>query len=30
MRRVILVAVLLTAFVNVATAFPVDTVYIPL
>ena len=28
MRRVILVAVLLTAFVNVATAFPVDTVYI--
>ena len=28
MRRVILFAVLLTAFVNVATAFPVDTVYI--
>ena len=28
MRKVILVAVLLTAFVNVATAFPVDTVYI--
>ena len=28
MRRLILVAVLLTAFVNVATAFPVDTVYI--
>ena len=28
MRRVIWVAVLLTAFVNVATAFPVDTVYI--
>ena len=28
MRRVILVAVLLTTFVNVATAFPVDTVYI--
>ena len=28
MRRVILLAVLLTDFVNVATAFPVDTVYI--
>ena len=28
MRRVILFAVLLTAFVNVATAFPIDTVYI--
>ena len=28
MRRVILFAVLFTAFVNVATAFPVDTVYI--
>ena len=28
MRRLILFAVLLTAFVNVATAFPVDTVYI--
>lgn len=28
MRRVILFVVLLTAFVNVATAFPVDTVYI--
>ena len=28
MRRVILLAVFLTAFVNAATAFPVDTVYI--